>query len=198
MKKITGLGVFMVLVMFLFIGRGDSAHYVRDKVDYYVKNCTEYDIVADGDGNATTVATPMSAIGFLWVSIIPDQAGDDNPYDEDFQPTDNFTFNVVNEYGVVVVTTTVDNVTEFNDMIVGGSNSTPIYIQKLTTDGDPKFWNAAAGDFRVKNRAVSIGGTNVGLTTDINGQKVPFGGGYPIGAYRAVGKPWMFIDGIIK
>lgn len=62
---------------------------------------------------------------------------------------------------------------------------------------DPRFWNASANDFRVKNRAVAIGGTNVSLTTDINGDKVPFGGGYPIGAYRAVGKSWMFLDEIM-
>lgn len=136
MKKLQVLGL-VLLVMCLFIGRGDTAHYVQNKVDYYVKNCTEYDITADGSGNATTAATPISAIGFLWVSIIPDQTSNADPYTGNNQPTDNFTFNVVNEYGVVVATTTVDNATEFNDMIVGGANSTPIYFQELTTDGDP-------------------------------------------------------------
>ena len=60
---------------------------------------------------------------------------------------------------------------------IGGTNN---------TSGDPKFVNPAGDDYHLSAGSAAIdAGTNVGVTSDLDGNPRPFGSGFDIGAYEA-------------
>ncbi len=58
--------------------------------------------------------------------------------------------------------------------------------------GDPRFVNPAAGDYHLGLGSAAIDrGVNAGVTTDIDGERRPFGAGYDIGADEFVPRTYL-------
>lgn len=111
----------------------------------------------------------------------------------------NMTFKIVNNIlcgwtqgvGDATGTANIEQI-DYNDLFGNTlnyyDNNTGILVAKVgahSLTSDPKFTNAAAGDFSLQAGSPCLNaGANVGLTTDFAGNPVPFGSAPDIGAYE--------------